>query len=68
MSCHVPPKLVPPTICDIFLAIDGPPGPSMAAMDGPRLENHPGSFMMVLHALPSILQVQSLPVVFHAVR
>ena len=37
--CHAtdgPPKIGPPgPSVEIFLAIDGPPGPSMAAMDGP---------------------------------
>ena len=40
MACHAtngPPKLnwSPGPYVAIFLAIDGPPGPSMAAMDGP---------------------------------
>ena len=31
----------------IFLAIDGPPGPSMAAMDGPSLVPKPFEFSLV---------------------
>ena len=41
MSCHAadgpPPQVVPRTIYDNFLAVDGPPGPSVAAIDGPPL-------------------------------
>ena len=39
MTCHAtdgPPKIGPPgPVMIIFVAIDGPPGPSMAAIDGP---------------------------------
>ena len=70
LSCHrwSPKNWFPGPSVAIFIALDGPRtkygchGWSPLAADGSPLENHPSSFMMVLHA--AYCKVQSLAVTF----